>query len=208
VTVEKGVDWGTTGPAPDDLVVVHTDAEARAAVASARDAGRPLPALGLLGGDLARTLGGGRPGGRGDDAARLRESGSLATVDLGIATIDGVAHPFVAHLVARRSWWRGRVVAVMNAQFVGRWDVAPRAHPGDGRVDVLDGDLGPGDRWKARSRLPAGTHVPHPGIRQARAARWEATFDRPTPIRLDGELVATARHVEVTVEPDVLRVVV
>lgn len=204
MTVEKGVDWGSTGPVPDDLVLVRTDAEARAAVVAARSAGAALPTLGLLGGDLARTLG----GGRGGDPARLRESGTLATVDLGVARLDGVPHPFVAHLVARRSWWRGRVVAVMNAQFLGAWDAAPRAHPGDGRLDVLDGDLGVGDRWKARTRLPAGTHVPHPGIAQRRTAAWEGTFDRPTPVRLDGEVVATARSVVVAVEPDVLRVVV
>jgi diacylglycerol kinase family enzyme len=96
----------------------------------------------------------------------------------------------------------------MNAQFLGSWDVAPRGHPGDGRVDVLDGDIALGDRWKARSRLPAGTHVPHPGIRQTRAARWETTFDRPAPVRLDGEVVATARRLEVEVEPDALHVVV
>jgi hypothetical protein len=203
VTVEKGVDWGGTGPVPDDLVLVHTDAEARAAVVAARATGLSLPTLGLLGGDLARTL-----GGRGGDGDRLRESGTLATVDLGVAVLDGTPHPFVAHLVARRSWWRGRVVAVMNAQFIGRWDVAPRGHPGDGRLDVLDGDPGLGDRWKARSRLPAGTHVPHPDIGQTRAATWSTTFDRPTPVRLDGELVATVLAVEVTVEPDALHVVV
>ncbi len=203
MTVEKGVDWGGTGPVPDDLVVVRTDAEARAAVVDARAADRPLPTLGLLGGDLARTL-----GGRGGDPDRLRESGTLATVDLGLAVLDGARHPFVAHLVVRGSWWRGRVVAAMNAQFLGTWDVAPRAHPGDGRLDVLDGDLGLGDRWKARSRLPAGTHVPHPGIAQRRTAAWSTTLARATAIRLDGEVVATARHVEVAVEPDVLRVVV
>jgi hypothetical protein len=206
VTVEKGVDWGGTGPVPDDLVLVRTDAEARAAVVAARASGGPLPTLGLLGGDLARTLGGGRDGA--GDGSRLREAGTLATVDLGVARLDGVAHPFVAHLVARRSWWRGRVVAVMNAQFLGAWDVAPRAHPGDGRLDVLDGDLGLGDRWKARRRLPAGTHVPHPGIEQRRTASWSTTFARPTPVHLDGTAVVTARTVVVEVEPDVLRVVV
>lgn len=203
MTVEKGVDWGGTGPVPDDLLVVRTDAEARAAVVAARTAGRPLPVLGLLGGDLARTL-----GGRGGDPARLRATGTLATVDLGVAVLDGETHPFVAHLVARRSWSRGRVVAVMGAQFLGTWDVAPRAHPGDGRLDVLDGDLGLGDRWKARARLPAGTHVPHPGIEQRRVARWETTFARPTPVRLDGEVVGSVRRLAVAVEPDVLRVVV
>lgn len=204
MTVEKGVDWGGTGPVPDDLVLVRSDAEARAAVVAARTSGSALPTLGLLGGDLARTLG----GGRGGDGTRLREAGTLATVDLGVALLDDAPHPFVAHLVARRSWWRGRVVAVMNAQFLGVWDVAPRAHPGDGRLDVLDGDLGLGDRAKARGRLPAGTHVPHPGIEQRRTAAWSTTFTRPMPVHLDGGRVATVRRLAVAVEPDALRVVV
>lgn len=203
MTVRKGVDWGGTEPVPADLVVVRTDAQAGHVLAEARAAGAPLPALGLLGGDLCRTL-----GGRGGDPARLRDAGTTAVVDLGVASVDGAEHLFVAHLVVRRSWWRGRVVAVMNAQYLGEWDVAPRAHPGDGRLDVLDADPSLGDRWKARSRLRGGTHVPHPDIAQSRVATWAADLDRPTPVHVDGERVATARRIEVTVEPDVVRVVV
>ena len=117
---------------PPDGVVVRTDAEARAVVTAARRAGEPVPALGLLGGDLCRAV-----GGTGDEA-RLREGGTVLPVDLGAVLVDGRLHWFVAHLVARRGWWRGRIVAAMNAQHVGAWDVAPRGHPNDGRLDVLD----------------------------------------------------------------------
>lgn len=202
MTVRKGVDWGG-GPVPDDLVVVSDDAEVTAVLAAADADGRRWPAVGLLGGDLARTL-----GGRGGDPGRLRRDGTVVTVDVAEVELDGTPHRFVAHLVARRSWWVGRVVAVMNAQFLGSWDVAPRGHPGDGRLDVLDGDLRPGDRWKARSRLPAGTHVPHPAITQLRVASWETDLARPTPIRLDGRLAGHARQLRVTVRPDALVVVI
>lgn len=202
MTVEKGRDWGGPGPLPADAVLVRSDAEAGAALEAARRAGDPLPTLGLLGGDLCRTL-----GGRGDEA-RLREGGTRVQVDLGVALLDGRRRLFVAHLVARRSWWRGRVVAVMNAQFLGRWDVAPRAHPGDGRLDVLDGDLGLGDRWKARTRLPAGTHVPHPGIAQTRTATWTAELAGPTPVWVDGVAAGPVRTLAVRVEPDAVTVVV
>lgn len=203
MAVSKGVDWGGTDGAPDDLVAVASDAEARAVVAEARRAGVTVPALGLLGGDLCRTL-----GGRGGDVSRLREAGTSVVVDLGVATLDGVEEVFVAHLVLRRSWWRGRVVAVMNAQYVGSWDVAPRGHPGDGRLDVLDGDPSLGDRWKARSRLVSGTHVPHPAISQARVGEWSVDLDRPMPVHLDGERREPARTIAVRVEPDAVRVVV
>lgn len=202
MTIEKGRDWGEAGPVPDDLVLVASDAEARHVLEEARGRGGDLPPLGLLGGDLCRTL-----GGRGD-RSRLADGGTRLTVDLGVALLDGRLRLFVAHLVLRRSWWRGPVTAVMNAQHLGRWDVAPRAHPGDGRLDVLDGDLSLGDRWKARSRLPTGTHVPHPGIRQSRVPAWSAEVDRPTPVWLDGVREAPVRTVAVRLEPDAVRVVV
>ncbi|OWY62933.1 hypothetical protein B7486_55775, partial [cyanobacterium TDX16] len=111
MTVRKGEPWGALGPLPDRGVLVHDDAEARAVVEAARRAGEDPPPLGLLGGDLCRTL-----GGRGD-AARLRSpEATRATVDLGSVSFDGEQHWFVAHLVARRSWWRGQVVVAMNAQ--------------------------------------------------------------------------------------------
>lgn len=202
MTIEKGRDWGSVGPAPTDMVVVRSDAEARAALEAARRESAPLPPLGLLGGDLCRALGGG------GDEVRLRDAPTLATVDLGVVLLDGRIHLFVAHLVLRQSWWRGRVVAVMNAQHLGGWDVAPRSHPGDGRLDLLDGDLSLADRWKARRRLPQGTHVPHPGIVQRRITAWTAVLDRPTPAWLDGDRVTEARTVAVRVEPDAIRVAV
>lgn len=203
MTIEKGQPWGTPGPLADDGLLVTRDADARAAATEARRSGGRLPMLGLLAGDLARTV-----GGRGD-VERLRSPEAVQLpVDLCAVLLDGRQHWFVAHLVARRSWWRGRVVAVMNAQWIGRWDVAPKSHPNDGLVDVLDGDLSLDDRWKARSRLPTGTHVPHPGIAQRRVAALDLDLGRPTPIWLDGDRVAEARHVLVRVEPDALTCVV
>ena len=53
-------------------------------------------------------------------------------------TLDDAAPTWgVAHVVVRRQWWRGEIVMAMNAQFYGRYDVAPRGHPNDGKVDVV-----------------------------------------------------------------------
>ena len=83
----------------------------------------------------------------------------------------------VAHVVARRSWWRGRIVAVFNCEHLGRWDVAPRGHPNDGLAEVLDVDatMTLRQRLQAWRRLPSGTHVPHPAISVSRGptASWE-----------------------------------
>jgi len=203
VTIEKGRPWGEPGGLPTGGVVVGSDAEARAVVERARRAGDPLPALGLLGGDLCRTL-----GGTGDES-RLRGTGGMRLpVDIGAVLADGRLHWFVAHLVTRRGWWRGRIYAAMNAQFLGPWDVAPRSHPDDGLLDTLDVDIGVGDRLKARGRLPSGTHVPHPGIVQQRVAAVQVELARPTPMRLDGIAVGAVRSLSIRVEPDALLCVV
>jgi len=201
VTIRKGEAWGGPGPLPDEGVVVRTDAEARHAVTEARRSRRPPPPLGLLGGDLARTC-----GATGDEARLRGPHAQRLPVDLGEVLVDGVLHVFVAHLVARRSWWRGPILAVMNAEFLGAWDVAPRSHPNDGRLDVLEADLPLGDRWKARSRLRTGAHVPHPGIRERRTKALQLDLAPGTRVWLDGECVGAARALSIRVVPDALTV--
>jgi hypothetical protein len=203
VTIRKGEPWGAPGALPDDGVVVRSDAEARAVVETARRAGQPLPSLGLLGGDLCHTL-----GGTGDES-RLRDGrGTIVSIDLGAVLTDGRLHWFVAHAVARRSWWFGRIVAVMNAEHLGNWDVAPRAHPGDGLLDVFDVTMPVGERIKARSRLRTGSHLPHPDIRTRRSAAVQLELDRPTPVWLDGTRITEARRLSFRLEPDALTCVV
>ena len=206
MAVERGQAWGENGPLPEDGAIVHSDAEARAIVTAARRANETPPPLGLLGGDLCRTLGG--PG----DEARLRTlEATRATVDLGSVLMDGRIQWFVAHLVARKSWWRGRIFGAMNAQFLDRWDVAPRAHPGDGLLDVLDvaPEMTFQDRLLARRRLRSASHLPHPAIAYRRVGAIQADLAPPLRVWLDGEALSEpAHHLSIRVEPEALRVVV
>ena len=202
MTVEKGKAWGTPGAVlPDDAVVVRTDADARRALEAARHERRPFPVLGLLGGDLCRTLGGG------DDEGRLRSGEAVRfTVDVGEVLLDGRLHLFVAHLVARNRLWTRAFVA-MNAQWLGAWNLGPRAHPGDGLLDTYDATLAVGQLGAVRSRLHHGTHLPHPGIEERRTPSIQLTLARPLPVRLDGDDVGKSRNLAVRVEPDALTVI-
>lgn len=203
MTVGKNTGWGTRGGLPEGAPVVASDAEARHLVESARRRGEAVPVMGLTGGDLARTVGASPEG------ERLRSAEAMTLpMDLGSVLIDGRQHWFVAHLVVRRSWLRGRIIAVMNAQWIGRWDMAPKSHPNDGILDVFDADLSFDDRLKARSRLITGTHVPHPGIRQRRVDALQFDFERPMPVWLDGERIGAARNLSIRVEPDAWSAVV
>jgi YegS C-terminal NAD kinase beta sandwich-like domain len=205
VTVRRGEAWGEAGGLPPRAVVVASDVEARRVVEAARRAGEAPPPLALAGGDLCRTL-----GVRGDQGRWERGEAVQVPVDLGSVLLDGRQFWFVAHLVVRRSWWRGRVVAAMNAQFLGSWDVAPQAHPGDGRLDVVDAaaELSLVDRLKARRRLPAGGHVPHPQIKVTRRPAVQLELAAGTPVWLDGEPEGEARTLSLRLEPGALTCIV
>jgi hypothetical protein len=202
VTIRKGEAWGHPGSLPDDGVVVASDHDAADVIGRARREGRPYPALGLVGGDLCRTLGG--PGG----GERLRTPDAVTfPVDLGEALVDGRLHFFVAHLVARNRWWT-RAFVVMNAQWLGGLNVGPRAHPNDGLLDVYDARLGLADVLKIRARARAGAHLPHPGIKERRISAVQVAFDSPLALWLDGVRLGPARSLSVRVDPDALTVVV
>ncbi len=196
--IAKGQPWGAPGELPAGGVVVGSDAEARAVLMQARAERRPFPALGLLGGDLCRTLGGG--GGTELQGVRF-------TIDLGEALLDGRLHLFVAHLVARsRSW--GRAFVAMNAQSLGRWNLGPRAHPNDGLLDTYDVRLALGQLLPVRSRLHHGAHLPHPGIKERRTAALQVELDRALPVRLDDVPVGKAKVISVRLQADALTVVI
>jgi hypothetical protein len=161
-----------------------------------------VPVLGLLGGDLCRTL-----GGTGDAARLLGGDAVTFPVDLGTVVADGRRDWFVAHLVARNRRW-ARVVAALNAQWIGAWNAGPRAHPGDGLLDTYDARLGLRDVGQVRARLRTGSHLPHPRITERRAATVAFTLRRPLRLWLDGTPAGAVRDLQVGIEPDAIRVVV
>ena len=154
MTIEKGQRWGEPGDLPPGATVASSDRELCDAVEAHEGPGRPI--VGLSGGDLHATVGG--SGAR----SRLHGGGTVhLPIDVARVELDGVPHRFVAHLVGHRGWLRGPVLVVANAQYVGPWNVAPRAHPGDGLLDaLLIEDMSVRDRLAARRRVRTGSHVP------------------------------------------------
>lgn len=203
MTIRKGVAWGEPGRLGGGGVIISNDAQGARVIAEAMSRGDTLPELGLIGGDLCTTLGGSH-----NEAHLFSDDAHRFPIDLGVATLDGSTHYFLAHGVARRRWWRGHVVAAMNAQWLGSWDVGPKSHPNDGLLDISDGELRFTERMDARKRLPLGTHVPHPKIHVKRTDQASFTFDRPIPVYLDSEFVQRCVEFRVSVIPDALVVVI
>src|SRR5262245_59005451 len=190
MTIRKGEQWGTPTTRPTDLVVAGSDAELAALVA--RDPGGEY---GLRGGDLYRSLG----------APPERETMQRLPLDaLMVRADDGDEVLCVAHVVARNGWWTGPILAIENCGYVGHWNVAPRAHPNDGRFDVVEvsGSMSVRQRLQARRRLGAGTHVPHPDITIRTAESGEWRFGRPTNLYLDGVQRGRCTRLMVTIAPD------
>lgn len=212
MTIEKGRAWGAAGPLPPEGVVVASDGEASRVIAEARARRQPLPVLGLIGGDLYRTVGGrdfeGFNGSvSGGGVERLRSEDAITfLVDLGEVLVNGRIHLFVAHVIAHSRLWR-RSFAALNAQWRGDWDLGPRAHPNDGLLDVYEAQLTFSDLWKVRARLPTGSHLPHPGIKQRRVRSVQVEFDHPLQVEVDGVAVGSARALSIRLEPDALTIV-
>ena len=215
MTIKKGEDWGTVGPLSPDAPVVSGDRELAELFTVVRSASGSHtlsgPAqVGLSGAssdvshrDLARTV-----------SARASESDLRAgdrpqlPIDLAIVTIDDEDLVMAASLVIRRQLWLGVVEGAMNAAFLGEWNVTPSGHPNDGRLDVVRAQLSAGDRWKARSRLVSGTHLPHPDISIRRLKQHSFDVDRRASVHIDGRDVGSPSAVAFVVVPDATTIIV
>jgi len=195
VTIKRRESWGTAGDVPPDIIWCETDRDICAAIVAGA---RPV---GVAGGDLARTLG---VTGRGERGIEV--SLDLIEVEYARGSRSQTAWA-VAHCVARTSfwrggWWRGPIVAVMNAQFVKDFDVAPRGHPNDGRMESMsvDARMTIRQRWSARRRLPRGEHVPHPAIRSSSVT--ETAGSSPSVLVVDGHRVGSVDSWRARLHPD------
>ncbi|MFZ9628677.1 MAG: diacylglycerol/lipid kinase family protein [Ilumatobacteraceae bacterium] len=204
MTIRRGEPWGVPCELAADVTVVDGDAALSGVLTAARLGGAEPPLLAVRHGDVARTMGGATTDRVVPGAVLVR-----APIDAIRVTADGRAPAWCcAHVVARQRWWRGRVVIVANAQFVDGRDVAPRAHPNDGRVDLLD--VAPTMSWRDRvrawRRTATGTHVPHPDIETRQVTSLVLEFDAPVGVWLDGRRWQRAQRLEVEVEADAVTV--
>jgi YegS/Rv2252/BmrU family lipid kinase len=83
------------------------------------------------------------------------------------------------------------LVVAIGQVFGGGMRVAPTADPSDGRFDVQVHFGSKLDYVGMTAKVYRGTHVPHPRIREERAAMVEVTCTPPGLIEADGEVVGT-----------------
>jgi hypothetical protein len=200
--ISPGSDYGEPMDPPADALEVLSDHEAAHHLSEARSRGLDPPVLILRGGDLFRTLGGRRTH-VGDPGPRQMVR---VPVDLGVVVCDGEEHLFTAHAIFRNRRWQGRFEVVMNAQFLGAYDLGPRSHPGDGLLDITVGSLGVRQRAAVRNRARSGSHLPHPGLRTSRSGSHEVDTGHRTSMYLDGVRVAVCSSASIRLESEAFMV--
>lgn len=200
MTIKRGADWGAAMALPATAPVARSDAEL-ADLARRRE---PKDPIGLLAGDLARTI-----GATGDQQRLFGPQARTMPCDAMAVSIDS-AGPILAvgALVIGTTRW-GRFVIVANAAWLGAWNINPRSHPNDGRVEVIDSrSLSIADGFKAKRRFTTGTHLPHPDIVTRSVTSWTIRFSRPAHYQLDGAIRGRARDFAVEVLADRISVVI
>jgi YegS C-terminal NAD kinase beta sandwich-like domain len=216
--IKPGEAWGEARSGPPDLEVTGTDADLARVLGSARGAlvrfqadsrSDFARALGINGADAEGGLAEAAVDGLEVDPGGYAINGVVLGVPPGQLRF-GTASPRIRVTVNGRELSSGpaTTVVVANGQFFDGLDVVPRGHPGDGRFEVQVYALKRGERRAMRTRLPQGSHLPHPRITTGTAKTVEIHVDgAPLALSIDGVSREPVTDLAVRVIPAALRLV-
>ena len=197
--ISRGQPWGIPADMSDDVLVVENDQ-----VLSNTDRTRRIV---LTGGDIARSLGNPVVPVVGSACTEVAIDAMLCD----ITTTDSRSiHAVAASSIVVGSYWRGRHLIVSNAGWIGDSNVAPRAHPNDGKVEMLaiTSHMSLRQRILARRRMQTGTHLPHPDLSSMQIATQSIVRQNEERLMIDGRKIDNWASISITVEPDYWRVLV
>jgi diacylglycerol kinase family enzyme len=104
-----------------------------------------------------------------------------------------------------------RYLVVTNGGLLDGRNIAPRAHPNDGFVDVmgLGASMSLRDRRKSRHRARTGAHIPHPSITISRGESFVFTREyKREKLVIDRHRIKSWNSLEIKVRPDYWQVIV
>ena len=207
MSIGKRSQWGHHGELPDPVVFAHDDhglstlltatlltatlltttlLTPSLTAAGWQQSTAPAPApIVVTGGSLWLALGGETVVGR----WRTPEAIHYPIDVIRVADETGRVWCCVNAVVLRNALWTAATV-VLNGPFLGTRQLGPRAHPGDGSLDVLEAELALREVAKVAKRARSGTHLPHPGISVYRARGGEIVARRGQRLWLDGRRIS------------------
>ena len=203
MTIRKGQEWGHFEDRPDDLRVLTDDFAASELITNQTHYSESPLNLSIVNSGLARTLG--------IKTASICNDQMLCTkfdvIEANFTpagSFEVTRRCFIGHAFIYQNWIFGRTIAILNSSFVGNRDWAPKAHPNDGRFDVVELD----SSMKIRQRLTAfrlmksGSHLPHPKIRYTQVPEFEFSAQRSAFLSIEGIRIGAIRHCAFKVLPD------
>jgi hypothetical protein len=203
MTIRKGQEWGHFEERPSDLQLVADDVAACEVVSKCVIESSSTLNLSILKSDMARTLGI-------TGATNLNSQMLCTKFDVIEATYvltkseETIRRCFIGRAFISEKLFFGRTIAVLNSSFVGNRDWAPKAHPNDGKLDLveLDGSMNVRQRLTALKLMKSGSHLPHPKIRYNQLSEYEYATDRSASLSIEGVRIGSIRHCFFRVLPD------
>lgn len=202
--ISPGSEWGASASIPQNAHVISSDRQLGVHLrdSSAKDVhGKSLL---VTGGDITHVLG---------VKNRSLDTGCVRVVIDAIAVsytdIHGSQHTdvCVGSLSISRRFQRGTISVVTNSGLWRGYEVAPRAHLNDGKLDIFE--VSGAMRWSQRRlmwrKTATGTHLPHPllSYSQGDFFNWEGN---PLRLEIDGQFVASVTMVTCRVQSDCVQV--
>ena len=184
MTIKRGQDWGQLVERPDRLQIFDDDSSFGSFLSDNRALDWSSMNFAILKSEAARDLG--LSGARTESSQMLRTSFDLIEVQAQVGDLR-ITRFLVGQAVLGNGFFRGRTVGVFNVSFHAGRDWAPRAHPNDGKMDVVEfaEDMKFAQRFAAYRKLKTGSHLPHPDISYHQSTAYEYDDLRATRLTVD-----------------------
>jgi len=184
MTIKRGQDWGQLVERPDRLHIFDDDSSFGSFLSDNRALDWSSMNFSISKSEAARDLG--LSGARTDSSQMLRTSFDLIEVQAQVGDLR-ITRFLVGHAVLGNGFFRGRTVGVFNVSFHAGRDWAPRAHPNDGKLDVVEfaKDMKFAQRFAAYRKLKTGSHLPHPDISYHQSNQYQFDDLRATRLTVD-----------------------
>ena len=197
--IHRGQPWGIPAHMSDDVLIVENDQ-----VLSRTD---QTVRIFLTGGDIARSLGNPVVPLIGSACTEVTIDAMQCDITTGNSQSTRV---IAASSIVVGNFWKGRYLIVSNAGWLGDSNVAPRAHPNDGKVEMLTiaSHMSLRQRFLARRKMHTGTHLPHPDLSSSQRATLTIDRHNGELLVIDGKNAGDWTSISIAVQPDYWRVLV
>ncbi len=206
MVIKRGEDWGHRVLQPDDLLVFENDVHVNEYLTKQFQSSLPNQSIAILNSNIARSL-----GMNGSDLSvekMLKTSFDAIEVEISDCDDQISCEIFLGNALIRNSWRRGAITGVFNTSFIAGRDWAPRAHPNDGKLDVLliDEAMSLRQRITAYRLSRSGSHLPHPHLKYLQSQSYVANDPETAILTLDSVEFGAVKRCSFRVIPDAVSI--